>query len=363
MAEKAKVLLIGSGGVGTMCAYALESGGKAEVTAVLRSNYDAVTKNGFDIDSIEHGSDITGFRPTRSKRLPTVCRRRFILTNPIVPVTKAVPNATDAGEKYDFIVLTTKNIPDIKPTVADIVGPAVTPGHSAILLLQNGLNIEKPLIERFPTNTILSGVSLIGATEWAPGKVRHDDKDRLKVGEFESTKVSKDISAAAAKRFVELYSACGKVNCQYDEEVAYTRWRKLVYNSTYNSIATILRMDTCRMRIYEHVIDDLVRPAMLEIKAIASAAGISLPDDIVDLMINVDPTDTFFKPSMQQDIEKGNYIEFENIVGEAIREAKRLGVSAPTLTLIYAILKGLQTKVMEEKGLVEPVFLKSSRYV
>jgi ketopantoate reductase len=74
MTGKAKVLLIGSGGVGTMAAYALESGGKAAVTAVLRSNYDAVNKNGFDIDSIEHGSDIKGFRPTNSTFLSSTAR-------------------------------------------------------------------------------------------------------------------------------------------------------------------------------------------------------------------------------------------------------------------------------------------------
>jgi 2-dehydropantoate 2-reductase len=278
------------------------------------------------------------------------------------PVTKAVPVAADENSKFDFIVVTTKNIPDIKPAVADIVAPAVTPGHSVILLLQNGFNIEKPLIARFPTNPILSGVSLIGATEYEKGRIRHDDKDRLKVGAFDSPGVPEDVAVAAAKSFVELYSACGKVDCQYDEDVAYTRWRKLVYNSTYNSIATILRMDTCRMRIYEHIIDDLVRPAMLEIKAIALAAGVKLPDDIAETMIRVDPTDTYFKPSMCQDVEKGNYIEFENIVGEPVREAKRLGVPVPTLTVVYGILKGLQTKVMEERGLVEATFTTSSRY-
>lgn len=64
---KARVLIVGMGGVGTMAAYALETGGMAEVTAILRSNYDAVQSNGFDIDSIEHGHDIQGWRPTTSK--------------------------------------------------------------------------------------------------------------------------------------------------------------------------------------------------------------------------------------------------------------------------------------------------------
>lgn len=68
--EKARVLLVGGGGVGTMAAYALEMGGKAEVTAVLRSNYSVVKERGFDIDSFQWGHDIKGWRPTESTRNP-----------------------------------------------------------------------------------------------------------------------------------------------------------------------------------------------------------------------------------------------------------------------------------------------------
>lgn len=70
MAEsKARVLIVGMGGVGAMAAYALETGGKAEVTAIMRSNYDSVQKNGFDIDSVQYGHDIRGWRPTNSKKM------------------------------------------------------------------------------------------------------------------------------------------------------------------------------------------------------------------------------------------------------------------------------------------------------
>lgn len=60
---KANVLLVGSGGVGTMAAYALEQGGKASVTAVLRSNYKAVSETGFQINSIQHGQ-VKGWKPS-----------------------------------------------------------------------------------------------------------------------------------------------------------------------------------------------------------------------------------------------------------------------------------------------------------
>ena len=63
-------------------------------------------------------------------------------------------------------------------------------------------------------------------------------------------------------------------------------------------------MDTSRMRYYKFPIEDVVRPLMVEIISIAKAAGHELPEGIADMMIHVDPEDTFFKPSMQQDIEK-----------------------------------------------------------
>lgn len=356
--EKTKILVVGSGGVGTMAAYALESGGKATVTAVLRSNYDAVVKNGFEIDSIEHGHDIKGFRPSESR-----CAVLLIISDANHPlVTKAVPNVSNGKQRFDFVVVTTKNIPDVKPSVVDIIEASVTPGHTAILLLQNGFNIEKPVIQKFPTNPILSGISMIGATEFEKGKIRHDGPDVVKIGAFISPQVSQGVVTNAAKHFVELYSACGKVDCHYDDDVRATRWRKLIYNACWNSVATILRMDTSRMRFYEHVVDNLVLPTMKEIQNIAAADGVTIPDELLDYVIRVDPIDTYFKPSMCQDIEKGNYIEHEVIVGEPLREAKRLGVQAPLLTVIYGILKGLQTKTMEEKGLIEPKFLEDAKY-
>lgn len=66
---KANVLLVGSGGVGTMAAYALEQGGKASVTAVLRSNYKTVNEKGFQINSIQHGQ-VKDWRPSISESSP-----------------------------------------------------------------------------------------------------------------------------------------------------------------------------------------------------------------------------------------------------------------------------------------------------
>lgn len=67
MPPKARVLLVGCGGVGTMAALNLECGSLAEVSCVLRSNYDLVKEKGLTIRSCEHG-ELGEWRPTESQR-------------------------------------------------------------------------------------------------------------------------------------------------------------------------------------------------------------------------------------------------------------------------------------------------------
>ncbi|KAK8043870.1 hypothetical protein PG994_012708 [Apiospora phragmitis] len=355
MAErKARVLVVGVGGVGAMAAYALEIGGKAEVTAVLRSNYDAVAEKGFTIDSIEHGHDIKGWRPSH--------------------IRKTIPDVVQENlEPFDFILVTTKNIPDIPPTVADLIAPAVTPQQTAIVLSQNGLNIERPLLARFAGNPVLSSISLIAATETAPGQIRHDDEDVQYISPFfppppdRPSPVSDEASRAeaAARRYVDVYGAGGELglDIRYEPDAQLARWRKLVYNASFNSVAAVLRMDTARMRASRHVIDDLVKPIMREIIAAASAVGgYEFPADLPDRVVRVDPTDTAFKPSMCQDVEKGNFMEVENIIGEPLREGEARGVAMPTLRTMYGLLKGLQLQVKETRGLWEPKFEEDNPY-
>ena len=64
MVEKKKtVLIIGGGAVGAIAAVNLEVGGLAEVTVVLRSNYNVVKESGYTIESCDHGS-LKNWRPS-----------------------------------------------------------------------------------------------------------------------------------------------------------------------------------------------------------------------------------------------------------------------------------------------------------
>lgn len=343
MAQKVKVLLVGAGGIGTMTALNLEQGGLASVTAVLRSNYAVVKEKGFTIDSCDHGK-IDAWRPSQ--------------------VLNKIPDVTgpDASEgPFDYIICTTKNIPDVPPTLVDLIKPAVTPGHSVIVLIQNGLNIEKPLLKAFPDNICLSGVSLMGADELSPGNILENDADRLYIGPFLSDTIDKQKQIAAAEDFVKIYSASGKVDCSYQPDVLFVRWRKLMYNAVWNPICALTDLDTSRFRLASPDADAasplnlLVRPAMNEIRAAAkAAANVELPESLVESMVECDPIEIFCAPSMLQDRRKKRFIEFENILGEALREGEKAGVPMPTVKCLYGLCKAVQWRTMDLNGLVDP---------
>lgn len=318
-----KVLLFGSGGVGTIAAYALDLHKDTKVTTVIRSDYDTVTKNGFKINSVDYGV-IESYKPEH--------------------VVKTVQDAVAHGP-FDFVVISTKNQPDIIK-LEELVEPVVTPGVTKVLLLQNGIGLEEDFFAKYPENIILSGVSMIGSANHG-GVIEHQIHDFLKVGYFNNPNLSTEAQKQAALEFIELYHN-GKNECIYDEDVNYTRWRKLVYNATLNSICTLLNVDVGRLELFGGT-DSLVRGAMKEVLAIAKSDGVELDESIMEFMIRSDDG-VYYSPSMLVDARKGNYIELEVIVGNPVKIAKRNGVDAPILTLVYDMLKVFQMKTKEAKG-------------
>ncbi|KIW63109.1 hypothetical protein PV04_09985 [Phialophora macrospora] len=350
MAQKVRVLLVGAGGIGTMTALNLEQGGLAAVTAILRSNYTVVSEKGFTIDSCDHGK-FEAWRPTK-------------VLNKIPDLSS--PDSSE--EPFDYIICTTKNIPDVPPSLSDLIKPAVTPGHSVIVLIQNGLNIEKPLLKAFPDNICLSGVSLMGADELSPGYILENDVDRLYIGPFLSDTIDKQKQIDAAQEFVRIYSASGKVQCSYQPDVLFVRWRKLMYNAVWNPICALTDLDTSRFRLASEDQDAasplnlLIRPAMNEIRAAAkAAANVELPESLVEDMVECDPIEIFCAPSMLQDRRKKRFMEFENILGEALREGEKAGAAMPTVKCMYGLCKAIQWRTKELNGMVDAQKLMEER--
>jgi 2-dehydropantoate 2-reductase len=212
--------------------------------------------------------------------------------------------SNEDSSEFDYIVCTTKNIPYVSPSLCDTIAPAVTPGHTVIVLIQNGLNIERPFLSHFPQNVILSGVSRCDAHEIAHGVIEQKEEDDLHIAAFHNPLLPEDTQRKAGEQFVHIYGAGGKTDVRHEPNWERDRWSKLVYNATLNPICALTGVNTGDLQIAGSALDGLVIPAMQEVVKVSQAVGIELPDDIIETTIRKNPMERKIAPSMQKDMEK-----------------------------------------------------------
>lgn len=324
-----KVLLIGTGGVGTIVAYGIWFTKKvSQIDVVVRSDFSKVQKDGWELNSCDYGK-VKGWKPDN--------------------VYPSVEEAAQKGGPYDFVIMTTKNLPDVIDPV-DVVAPAIIEQQTTIVLIQNGFDLGRPFIKRWPANIVLSGVSHIGSHNHS-GVITQTQKDKTVISYFENKNLDKSAQEAKAKEFVSIYSNENN-DISYFADVKWYRYKKLVYNATMNTTCTLTGVDTGRLEI-AGTLKAVTIPAMREVIAVAKADGVELPEDTINSVVHSDDGD-WFKPSMLVDEIKGNPIEMEVILGNLLTVAKELGVETPVLNIVYHLLKSVQFRLKEAKGYIQP---------
>lgn len=248
---------------------------------------------------------------------------------------------------FQFIIIALKNLPDIY-SIPDLIAPAIT-RFTTIVLIQNGIGIEQPFVDSFPDSTILSGVSMIGARELSSGVIRHDNPDILHLGPIYNTTTTRKTEDELAASFASLYRA-GGASCLLTNDITCMRWKKLVWNASFNSVCAMTGLDSGAIMDAGGV-ETIIRPVMDEIVTIATASGCTLPDGIQQRTIDSMPREINFRPSMLVDVDRGNPIEVEAIVGNPLRIAQELGCEVPLLRMIYECLKLIQWRIVRDKSL------------
>lgn len=318
-----KALVVGAGGVGAVAALALESSNQVQVTVVARSFYDTLITRGFSYDSVNYGR-IESWKPSN--------------------IVKTIGDADIMGN-YDYVFVCTKNIPELQKT-EDIIKPVVKPGCS-IVLMQNGIGMEEPVMARYPDSYVIGAVSRIGSVNYG-GNVRHTGPDRQIFGTYDK----RPEAVEAAKRIAEIYGSGQKSIGEFTEELMYLRWMKLVYNSSCNTTAAVTDVDTGRL-LYAGVHLTIILPAMREIRCIAEAVlGRKLPEDVEQRMLDSDGG-TYYTPSMLVDVRKGQVMELEAILGNPLRYAAQQKIDTPILKHLYSLLRAKQFVLLEQRGYFE----------
>ncbi len=295
------ILIVGAGAIGALYGSALARQG-ARVSVVCRSDYDVVSREGYDIRSPLLGDH--RFRPERVYREVAECR-----------------------EPPDYLVLTAKVLENVDR--AALIRPAVGP-RTVIVLIQNGVDIEAPIAAAFPENELLSSLAFVAVGRGAPGHVHHQSLGSLILGRYPQG------ASAAAERLAAAFEA-GKIPCKLTDNVVGARWQKAVWNAVFNPISILGGvLDTAAM-LRTEAERGFVRRAMQEVCDVALAAGHPQSPNLVEQMIAGTKAMPAYKTSMALDYENGRPMEIEAILGNTVRVARKVGVATPTLDAIYAL--------------------------
>ncbi|KAI1129612.1 2-dehydropantoate 2-reductase [Nemania abortiva] len=330
-----RVLIFGTGSLGAVYAWVISRAiPESNITAICRSNYDAASRGGFTLHSTIWGNDLSVW--------PRVVRS----------IAEAV--AQPPSQPFDYILVATKTLPTT-PSTAELIRPAITPGRTAVVLLQNGIGIEEDFARLYAGDDvpILSTVAYTPATQTAPAVVKHDVVEHLHVGTYPATGVP-ETHKRSARVFVDMLTAAGATATLHDDVQA-QRWGKLLINGSWNPICALTKLrdrqfvesgkkDDGGKESRESEAFEFVRDVMLEIASVAQACGYKdINDELVESQLGRLPKRGLpgIQPSMMADALEMRNLEVDAIVGNTVRIAKDKNVSVPLLRTLYFLAQGL----------------------
>ncbi|KAL6245155.1 hypothetical protein RBB50_007930 [Rhinocladiella similis] len=293
-------------------------------TGCIGSNYDAVKAHGLRISST-----IFGDLQVR----PTVVRN----------VAEAI---AQSPEPFDFVVVCTKATKLVTETVIQQIKSALTAQRTSIILIQNGLGVERPFHNAFPETTIISAVAYLPTTQVSPGVFVHSEVEILHLGLYPSAPASKPLVT-----FAELIRSAGATSKVHDDVQA-ERWCKIVANGTVNPICALSRCRDRRLAQMSSLATALFRDVMQEIASVAAIAGYGhvVTSQVVEAQLSrtLSRPSPGVQPSMMSDALDGRPMEVQAIVGEIVKIATDNGIHIPHLATLYVLLEGLDQSLRGE---------------
>ncbi len=308
-----RILIVGAGGLGGFYGARLLAAGR-DVTFLLRPKSAVrMVKSGLHMKS--PAGDVSVPRP------------KVVTTDGL-------------HETFDLVILTCKarDLEDAMESLAGAMG-----AETAILPLLNGMTHMAKLDERFGRERVLGGACYISATREADGTIRHmGQPDRVVFGDRDEPNGAR-IQAVAKE-------ICGAgFEAERLDNILQAMWEKWSFIATSAGI-------TCLMRaaigdILAAGYGELPMQLLRENTSIAAAEGFPPSDDLMrraEAMFH--QVGSTFKASMLRDIEAGNPIEAQQIVGDLLERGRAKGLNTPLLEVVHAHLRSYEEQRKREQG-------------
>lgn len=237
----------------------------------------------------------------------------------------ATDNPAEIGP-VDYLFCCTKSY-DLEDNIRQL-SPVIGP-DTVIIPLLNGAEISEQIQKILPDNKVWKGCVYIGARLVSPGHIeKFSLKDRLFFGLNKKDKEQQEKLRSLLNN--------ARIFVTNPDDIDIEIWKKFFMISPAATITSYFNA-TINEVISDHM--DLFIALGYELKSVAEAKGIQLPEDIVFSSIQSQkmmPGNS--TTSMHSDFKHGNRTEIETLTGYVIREADALGIEVPTYKFMY---KGL----------------------
>ena len=301
-----RIAIVGAGAVGGYFGARLAHAGQ-DVTLLARgAHLDAIRNHGLQVVSPALGDFTVRVR------------------------AEGAPAAVGPVDLVIFAVKAYDNATAI-PQLAPLIGAS-----TAVLTLQNGIDSAAQLADAIGAARVLAGTTYVATALDAPGRIVQTGVHRSIIfGEAfgERREISgrvRDIAAVMAPAGIEVTPV---------PDARVPIWDKFVYLAPFSGLTGAARLPIGPLWRVPHVRETFYAAAR-EVAAIAAAEGVAIsPDRFATLNHYMDGIPPTTRSSLLIDLEQGKRIEVEALHGAAVRRATALGVAAPILATLYAVLK------------------------
>ena len=297
-----RIAVVGAGGVGGYFGAKLARAGESVVVLARGAHLDAIRRDGLRV---------------RSK-----------VDSEFVARVEAVESLVGVAP-VDMALFCVKSF-DTRPA-AEALRP-VLGRDTGVVSLQNGVDNEDIIDDVLGAGRALGGAAFVFSTIEAPGVIAHTLLGRIVFGELDGRMRER------AERLRDALARAG-VPVALSSNVRRVLWEKYLLISAQAGVTSLTRAPIGVIRECPETWA-MYRRIVAELAAVARAAGVALPDDIVETIVKaaagLAPT---AYSSLYHDLVHGHRLELEALHGHAVRLGERLGVPTPTIFAVYAALK------------------------
>ena len=304
------IAIIGTGAIGGYYGAMLAKAG-FEVHFLLNSDYEYVCKNGLKVES------------------------------PNGNINLAKVNAWSSAQRMphcDLVVVTLKTTQN---HILSSILPYCCQQNTKVLVLQNGLGTDKDSAEVVPENEIFGGLCSIASNKIGPGYIKHIAYNEIRIGQYFRNEKPAGITQSLIQ-ISELMNSAG-ISTVLSENINEARWRKLVWNMTFNGLTTLLDCNTKEIMSNPNHRNRAIL-LMNEVIRTAESCEIHIEKEFVQQMVTLTDNMAPYIPSMKLDYMNKRPMELEVIYKRPIEKAKENACNIPEITKLYSELIDLVRK-------------------